>query len=196
MSIDLTALPIRAATPMPQRAGGMQASALGGAILQVDRMGDRWSFQFETPQMKLEPDGRLWQALFDQAEGAGAIVRVKQPGFVVGTPGTPVVASNTAAGRSVPLSGLTAGYPVKAGQWLSIIHAGRSYLDKVVADVTASGGGTATVTLKNLIRTPLSAGDVVALAAPVIEGVISGDYNAPWPSNRLAAFSFTVTEVR
>jgi len=196
MSIDLTALPIRAATPMPYRAGGVQASALGGAILQVDRMGDRWSFQFETPMMQLEPDGRQWQALFDQAERAGAIVRVVQPGFVAIAPGAPIVAADTALGRAIPLSGLTPAYPIRAGQWLSIISGGRRYLDKAVAEVVADSAGLATVTIKNLIRAPLSAGDVVELAVPKIEGVISGDFNAPWPSNRLSSFSFTVTEVR
>jgi hypothetical protein len=196
MSIDLTGLPIRTATPMPYRVGGVQAAALGGAILQVDRMGDRWMVTFETRQMMLEPDGRIWQALFDQAEAQGAIVPIKQPGFVVGVPGAPVVAANTASGRSIQLSGLTIGYTIKAGQWLSVAHAGRSYLDKAVADVTANGAGHATVVIKNLIRTPLIAGDVVKLAAPVIEGVISGDYTAPWPSSRLASFNFTVTEIR
>jgi hypothetical protein len=145
--------------------------------------------------MAIEPDGRRWGALIDLAQRRGALLRIKQPGFDVGSPGYAVtVAANTAAGRTVPLAGVQPGYEFRLGQWVSLVVEGRRYLDKLAAPTSAAGDGTAMIELTNLLRAPLSAGDAVEVAFPKIEGSIDGDVGGAWERSRNTAFSFTVME--
>ncbi|HEX8412396.1 MAG TPA: hypothetical protein VF637_00715 [Sphingomicrobium sp.] len=193
-SVDLTGLRINSATPMPVTFGGIQRPATGGAVTRIRRMGSRWAFTFTTPPMRIDPDYRLWSAQFDRAEDDGALIHINLPGFSVGTPGTPTVATTTATGRSIPLTGLTAGYVIRAGQWVSFIVGGKRYLDRIAQQVTASAGGTATITIKNLIRVSIPAGTVAELAVPKIEGSLEYESPPTWSVDRFAAFAFTITE--
>lgn len=193
MSIDLTGLRFRTAEPQPFRLGGVQRGALGGAQT-ISRLGDRWMIQVETPPMPIEPDGRRWAVLLDQAVREGALLRVRQPGFANAAIGTPVVASATTSGRSVPVAGLVRDTVVLAGQWVSIVVGGRRYLDKVRAQAVAASDGTCALLLVNLLRVALPVGAAIELAAPKIEGSIDGDVGGGWESNRLTSFNFTVTE--
>jgi hypothetical protein len=113
-------------------------------------------------------------------------------------PGSPVVSSSTASGRSLPLSGLTPFYPIRRGQWLSIVQGGVRYLDRVTIAATASSSGTATVAIENLLRVPVSAGAQVELAAPKIEGLLELTADPQWSvDDQLTAFfQFTVTEAK
>ncbi len=193
MSIDFTGLPIRASVMSRQRFGGKLQGALGGPVQHIDRAGDRYSQAIETPPMRVQPDAREWHAKLLTAEKEGGLFRISQPNFDVGNPGSPVVAAATPAGTSVPVSGLTPGYTVRGGQWLSIVHAGRRYVDQARAAVSADGGGNVVIVLQNLLRVPLSAGDVVELAAPKIEGSIEG-VPLDLPVTRTTSFSFRVDE--
>lgn len=144
--------------------------------------------------MPIEPDGRVWGALLDDALRNGALLPIAQPDFVVGAPGAPVVGATTVSGRAVPVTGLTAGYTVRKGQWLSLVVAGQRFADRAAVAATASGGGAATLTLTNLLRKPVPAGTVVELAVPKIEGSIDGDFGGAWELDRFTSFAFTITE--
>jgi hypothetical protein len=193
MSIDLTALEIFDCDPIPMNQGGIIRSPLGAAQ-RIDRMGSHWAFRFQSVPIDMEPDGRLFSALFDRAEREGGIFRIRQPNLNVGAPGLPVIAADTPLGRSLPLAGLTPGYPIRAGQWLSVIVDGQRYLDRVMEQVIAESDGTATVEIKYLIRAPMYEDDVVELAVPKIEGSLMGGYGGGWASDRTTSFSFTVEE--
>lgn len=193
-SVDLTGLPIRSASPALVDFGGMITPALGGPVQRIDRLGSRWAWTFETRPMAIEPDGRRWAALYALAKKNGALIPVKQPNLPIGSPGNTVVTTNTAAGKVVPVSGGAPGYPVRQGQWLSIVRAGQRYLDMVAADVALDLGGGNFVSIVNLLRTPIVTGDAVELAAPKIEGWIDGPASWPLESSRLTAFTFTVVE--
>lgn len=185
MSIDLTGdpawpgwpvrrgspLPIVKAAVMPFRLGGVVRGALGGSQI-INRLGDRWQMAIETATLDWEPEGRRWASLIERAEREGGLFRLPQPGTRLYSAGAVTVAAATAAGRSLPVTGLTPGAVVLAGQWLSIIVAGRRYADKVTAQAVASSGGAATLGLANLLRAPVPAGSVVELAVPKIEGAI------------------------
>lgn len=194
MSIDLTGLPIAAAVPMVADFGGMLTPGLGGPVQRIDRLGTRWKWKVSTPPMRVEPDGRQWAAQLARARVEGALLPISQPDMPVVAFGTPVVASATAAGRLVPLSGLTAGVTIVAGRWLSIVHAGQRYLDQVAAQVIAASDGTATVRLQNLIRVALAANDAVELAVPKIEGWVTGFDSWTLDNKRMTAFEITVEE--
>lgn len=192
MSVDLTGLKINGDEIMPVSLGGV-IEGLASDEYQ-ERMGDRWAAQVSTPAMRIEPDGRRWAARLLRARREGAIVEIHQPGFNVGTPGTPVVASNTPSGKAIPISGLTPYYPIREGQWLNYIIAGQHYLDQVTAEVVANGAGLATVSIQNLLRVPLTAGATIVLARPCIEGLIKGDFSIPRSVDRITSFSFLIAE--
>jgi hypothetical protein len=192
-AVDFTGLlRINGAVPFAVTMGNVQSAPAGS--FHTDRLGDRWGFEFTTPVVRLEPEGGRLQAMFDDAEKRGGIFPVEQPDFDVGAPGLPVIASDTASGKLVPLSGLTPGYPIRQRQWLSFVVDGQRYLDRVMEQVIADADGEATVRIKNLLRAPLTAGDTVELAPARIEGAVAFTSAPPWDLNRMTSFSFTVTE--
>lgn len=195
-SIDLTELPIASAVPEPYAFSGWRKPGLGGSLAYEARPGDRWMMAVRTPMMAVEPDWRKWSALFDDAERLGGIVVIPQPGLDVGASGSPLVASATASGRTVPLDGLTPHYAIKAGQWVSIQHSGQWYADRAAEQVIANSSGQATIRLRNLIRTPLSDGDVVELGKPVMEGAIEVTSRPPLDVERVTAIEFVLTEFK
>lgn len=193
MSVDLSALPLRRMAPMPVRPGGRVASPLNGATTFIDRLGARWSFECQTPPMPLEPDGRRWAARLMEASRLGGRIRIAQPGFNTSAPGTPVVASATAAGRLVPLSGVQPGYAFREGQWVSIIIGGQRYADQIAEQAIASTSGTVTIRLQNLLRKPLAGGETVEVLA-VVEGAIQLSDGWNVDNDEVVSFSFTITE--
>jgi hypothetical protein len=192
--VDLTAMRLVSATPMPVIFGQSQRPSSGGQAFRVDRLGNRWAFMCTTPPMPIEPDGRIWQTEFNLAERFGGTVRIKQPNFVAGPLGNPTVAADTASGRTVPLTGLTPSSVIRRGQFVSIVSDGRRYLDRVTEQVVADSGGEAEITTLFLLRVPLSEGDVVELGQPKIEGTIDITTPFDWSRNRLTSCAFTITE--
>jgi len=101
-------------------------------------------------------------------------VRVKLPLLHdQGAPGSPVTTSAT--GRTLVLSGLTPGYVIEEGYWLSLVKSGQHFLHSVGVGATADGVGTATIELNELLRDSFAAGTVVNLEEPQVEGLLEGD---------------------
>ena len=194
MSIDLSGLPIASAVPSLIEFGGVLTPSLGGPSQHVDRLGNRWAMQYQTAPMALEPDGRRWAAKLTLAKRQGALLKVSPPNFDPIGPGSPTVAATTLSGRSVPIAGMTRNHPIRSGQWMSIVHGARRYLDMIVADTASAPDGTAMLTIANLLRVPLAVGDLVELGRPMIEGNIGGVFSWPWQNNRLTVFAFTIEE--
>jgi len=196
MTIDLSDLPNRNLTIKPLDFGGLMDSSLGGASLYLDRLGARYTADIVSGTMFWEPHGRQWASLLLRGRREGAIIPIDQPGLAIGAPGAPVVSAATGSGRDIPISGLTAGYTIRCGQWLNYIIGGRRYLDQATADVTASGGGAATVNIQNLLRVPLTAGATIDLTTPCIQGFVAGDFPLDYPLDRTVSFSFSISETR
>lgn len=195
MSIDLTDLLLVNAVPTPFNGAAVQKPQYGSAF-RIDRLGSRWAIQMTTPPMDIEPDWRMLSARFDDAERVGGLFAIPQPGFDVGTPGAPVIATNTAAGRLVPLTGLTPRYEIRSGQWVSFVVGGQRYCDRIAERVVADAAGLALIRLRNLIRKPLTAGDVAELARPKIEGIVEITSYPPLSSEQTTSIEFTVTEAQ
>lgn len=194
MSVDLTALPIAEAVPIPFRMSGVMRSPLG-ASQRILRLGSRWSLQVTTPPMVIEPTGRQWAARLAMALDDGALVRVRQPSRRSGMPAAGVtVGAAVAAGRAVRLVGLPANYSFGGGEWISFVVGGQRYLDQLRGSYQADGSGEALIGLVNLIREPIPAGAIAEVAEPKIEGTIEGDFGGAWGRNRLTSFSFMITE--
>jgi hypothetical protein len=194
MSIDLTELRISGDDILPLDFGGLLQGPLGGPADRLERQGDRYSANVATPRMYIEPDGRRWSARLLRARKEGGIVAIHQPDLKVGAPGTPSVATATASGRSIPVQGLNRNYVIREGQWLNYIVGGLRYLDQAREEVIADASGNATITLQNLIRTPLTAGAVIDLATPCMEGWIEGDFSIPRATDRITSYTFTISE--
>lgn len=103
----------------------------------------------------------------------------------VGNPGSPLVSATVVSGMTLPLKGMAAGYPIKAGQFLSIIRSGRRYVHIFANDAVVGGGGTISAAIWPMLRVSLSANDVVEIAQPKIEGWLDGNFEwevltIPW----------------
>jgi len=194
--IDLTDLELTGGTtPRLLDWGGELVPPFGGVTQRLDRLGSRHSVDCVAPARAMEPNGRLWIARLKRAKREGAIIAFPQVGFDPGNPGTPVVAAAVTAGNTVPLSGLTSGYRLHEGQWLTIFHAGRRYLYSINTEIVGTSSGTATIQVTPFLRTQLSQGDVINLSEPEMEGWLAGDEFAWSPdTDRTVSLKFTVTE--
>lgn len=195
-SVDLTSLDFEEAVLAPMQFGRVLRPQTGGALQRIDRLGNRWMITCRTPVMPIEPEGRLVAQMLDRAVRDGGIVRVRQPNFDPGAPGTPLVNGAVSSGREVDIDGLTPNYPIKAWQPISFVTGGVRYFDRVESQVIANSSGQATITLYNLLRAPLADNATVELGMPRIEGVVELLSPAPWPKDRLTYFEFTVTETK
>lgn len=192
--VDLTRLRFADCSPIPLLFGTVIKPPQGGAYEAVDRLGDRWAMHFVTRPMAMEPDGRSIAADLTQALKLGGMARVAPPNLPAVDYGSPTVASDTAAGKSVPITGGTPGRPFRKGQWVSLVVDGQRYLDRLTADGWLNGSGAGTLSIANLLRVPLTMGDAVELTAPRIEGTIEGGFAERWIKTRLVYYEFTIEE--
>lgn len=183
-------------SPVPVDFGGVERSPTGGAAQRVLGRGNRWSMEFVMPPLEHNANGRTWAARLSRAVQLGARIEVPLTAGNQGNPGTSVVVDGAGqTGTTLNVRGLTAGWAGLEGYWLSIVKDGRHHLHMLAANVTASGGGTAALTLNEALRVPFADGAAVHLAAPKIEGFLVGDPRG-WTVNvmRHVGLSFAIEE--
>lgn len=147
------------------------SSAFGGGDIREARLGARYAAAFTLPPMTYA-EAMAWTDL--EAEVDTVRMRIRQPDFVnTSGAGTPLVDGAGQAGNSITLKGLGAGYTVKKGQFLSVTTGGRLYLYRSKSEVTASGAGGVSVSLRTVLRWPHANNDPVELVTPSIEGFVS-----------------------
>src|SRR3546814_15342846 len=94
--------------------------------------------------MRSEPDGRIYASKLRRALQQGAIFSWPQDQFTVGTVGTPLVNGAGQTGSTLVLDGFAASYPVREGNFFSILHGGRYYLHRASPATTPNGAGQRT----------------------------------------------------
>lgn len=159
----------------------------------IPRKGGRFTVGFTFGPYSPD-EGRVMVSRLIAGKQGGA--RVKLPLLHdQGAPGSPVTV--TATGRTLSLSGLTPGYVILEGYWLSLVKAGQHFLHSVGVGATANGSGVATIELNELLRDTFTAGTVVNLAEPQVEGLLVGD-DWSWgvDVNRVFPIEFTLKETR
>jgi hypothetical protein len=109
-----------------------------------------------------------------------------------GSPGSPVV--QTASGRTLAITGLTPSYSIQEGYWLSLVKSGQHFLHNVGVGAVANGSGNATIELNELLRDTFTAGTVINLAVPQVEGLLADDFSFDVDVNRVIPISFTLKE--
>ena len=92
---------------------------------------------------------------------------------------------------TISLKGLTAGYVLKAGQFISVVKAGKRYLHQVYEAATASGGGLANAKITPALRVPLTGNEIVEIAEPTIEGFLQSS-SAEWTTDFQQTITLTV----
>lgn len=189
---------LQSANPMPLDYGSWQAPAMGGVITRLDRLGNRFAIACTTPRLKPEPDGRIWVSRLLQAVGGVVRIAFPQVGLSIGAPGAPLVDGANQAGSSLKMKQLAAGYDVREGQFFNIVDpAGANYLHQATADIVADGSGGLTIPIYPMLRISPADASPVNLAAPVIEGQLSGN-DKGWTLERAGVdgLQFTITELK
>jgi hypothetical protein len=168
------------ATPALLTFGGILRPPLGGKLLKLDRMGDRFRIDVSYPPLDTDT-GRIFVSRLLQGKREG--IRLPYPLLSVdqGSPGSPRVNGAGQSGRTIDLDGFNPGYVAREGFWLSIVNAaGQHYLHNVRADTTANGSGVMTdLPIEPMLRVAFADNAVVNFAVPMIEGLVLGE-EAEW----------------
>jgi hypothetical protein len=143
-----------------------------GPRQRVSRLGDRWKLDVTCRPLPYTQAVGVVAALV-QGTSQRVVVPVQQPGLTIGTPGSPVAASAASGGTTISASGFTASYAIQAGQYCSVVHGGKRFLHIITSATTATAGGAATLSVWPMLRTPITAGDVLEFASPKIEGFLA-----------------------
>ena len=165
--------------------------AVGGDEQEIRRKGSKYALTFSMPVMAYV-QSMEWGDL--QAEGETVVMRVYQPGLVIGTPGTPLVKGGSQIGSSLLIDGLTPGYVIRKDQFLSVIIGGQRFLYRARSLIAANGSGEAIVPLRTLLRRPPTDNAVVEIAQPMIEGFSKDVSIVEVGVDRLVRLQFTVRE--
>ena len=112
--------------------------------------------------------------------------------------GSPVIDGADQAGRVLSMRGLTPGYDLAKGFWMSIEDTtGQHYLHNVFVGGVVAGDGKVAITLGEHLRIPFADGATVHLDQPMIEGDIAGNEQS-WQltrGNRVTGIQFTIEEM-
>lgn len=160
----------------------------------IPRKGGRYTVAFTFGPYTPE-NGRVMVARLIAGKQGG--VRVKLPLLhSQGTPGTPLLNGAVTTGRTIAIDGLTPGYVIQEGFWLSLVKSGQHFLHSVGVGATANGSGQATIELNELLRDSFADNTVVNLAEPQVEGLLPGDWSWGVDVNRVFPIEFSLKEVR
>lgn len=195
MSVSLPSDPyFVSCTPRLVSSGNDLTSPVGQAVQRIFRLGDKFAADIVMPPM-VRATADKWFSKLMQGMRSTVVFDWPLPDAGVGTPGAPLVNGAGQIGTSLTLDGFTALYPIKDGQFFSIVQSGRRYLHMVTADVTASGDGQATVSFLPMLRISPSDNAVVEFAQPKIEGLIQADdLRFPIGVDHIVALTFSITE--
>jgi len=165
-----------------------------GPTSRIRRIGSRWSIDFELPPMGYV-DAMAWVAALTSAEADTVMLKVPQPDFDVGAPGSPLVNGGSQLGATLDLDGFHPGYIARAGQWFNLTVSSRTYLYQVATTQVAVLDAMANMAISPMIRRSPADNAAVEFANPMIEGFLSGRETG-WTVDvaRTVGLAFTVTE--
>lgn len=190
------------AEPVPQRWtpraldwGGELVPPLGGETQRLNRLGDRFAIEVTLTPTQDAALALAYVSRLRRARREGARLPFPQLNLAVGSPGDVRVDGAGQAGSWLAVRGATAGYAFREGQFFSLVSDGRRHLHSVAAAATASAAGLALLAIEPMLRVSPSDGDVVEVAAPMIEGFVGGNEQG-WTVDiaGTVGLSFTLTE--
>jgi hypothetical protein len=169
---------------------------LGRAQQRIQRLGDKWTFQFACRPL-----------MYNQAIGVTTLLTgglsqkirsyFPQPFVNTSGAGSSITFANAsgASGTTVAMTGFTPGYTVVIGQFFNVVTNGVANLYQVTGNVTADSSGHASVSFQPMLKAPPNSGDHIEFANPVIEGFVQGS-SQQWQLSRVQSvgFSFAISE--
>lgn len=149
-------------------------SPYNGETTTIERTGARIVCSLDFNNQSEVDRGRV-EAVFAQLRGRAnrlALYNFKRPRPKGTAQGSCLLTTTVAAGaNSLVLNSMAANATLLAGDWLGI----GGQMRMVVADVTASGTGTATVAIEPPLRTGVSSGATVLFEKPTALFILDGD---------------------
>ncbi|HQS95093.1 MAG: hypothetical protein B7X90_01755 [Novosphingobium sp. 17-62-19] len=170
-------------------------TARGNLAGRVVTPGGRFAITIEFPTMEYESAMEL-QSLLVSAKSEG--LRMAMPlGGNLQAGGAGAVDGSGAAGTTLPVKGLTPGAMIRQGYWATVIDAeGNHCLHKIAAPVRVGADGKANLAVNFPLRTLLADNDVVLLARPLIEGLITTEVNWQIPPEKyVTGLGFRIEEM-
>jgi hypothetical protein len=171
-------------------------SAFGTNRQHFIRLGRHWRFDV-TLQTMLQTKANEWILL--NTETDSVLWDIPQGSLINGTEGTPVVNGASQVGTTLDVDGLTPGFVIPQGAFISVITSSRRYVYQVRTSVTASTSsptGQAAIAINPPLRVSPGDGDTVEIESPKVEGYVdfSGKTYTRRSDNLVRGFSFTVAE--
>lgn len=144
----------------------------GAAVQRINRAGSRYRVALGFPPMA-PATAAEFLACWQQGKRNGLKVAYPLLGQSQSGAGAPVVDGANPTGTTLPMRGLTPGYPVRKGMPLTLVDAdGNGYLHFAGSAGRADGAGDLEIELTVPIRAPLADGATIRLAKPTVEGVV------------------------
>jgi hypothetical protein len=167
------------------------ASAFGTNRQRFVRLGRHWRFSVTLPLLTQE-QALSWSVLDSDTDTM--VWSIPQGGLQAAGEGTPRVAGASQLGTTLDVDGLTVGYVVKQGAFISVTTSSRRYVYQVTAQATADGTGAAALSIQPPLRVSPADNDVVEIAAPKVEGLASRQPVSFGVLHRVSGLSFTIEE--
>lgn len=175
--------------------GGNLTPFLGGPEQRINRLGTRFGVRYTMPPLE-GADARAFVARLVRGRFDRVLMPWPVTDFDPGDPGNPTINANYSGGSAIVLEGLDVSYTILEGQFFSIVHAGRRYMHMSTGNASPDGSGVVVMSIFPPLRTAVSIGDVVEIASPMIEGMVSPGDELGWQYALTSdtAISFSVVE--
>lgn len=185
------------AQPFLVDAGGYLTPFLGGPVQRINRLGMRFGVRFVMPELDGE-EARAYVARLLRGRADRVVIPWPQTIYSDDDPGNASMLGNVAGGTAISVKGLNPSYAFAEGQFFSVIHGGRRYVYMTTSTAQVGIGGTAALSIWPPLRTPLSVNDVVEVAEPMIEGLVSPGDELVWQQaiDLTSVIEFSVVEGR
>lgn len=197
MAITLPTDPApREASPLVLKFGGVLTPFMGGEVQTIGRLGTRLALRVAMPPLR-GVVARQFQARLPRGMEERVILPWPLLDFEPGTPPAPAI-NATSNGTAMSVKGLGSGFVLYEGQPVSVVSGGRRYMHIVIGNAAANGSGIAAVGIWPPTRIPYAVNDVVEIAEPKIEGLVSPGDEMSWAYalEHTMGFSFTVVETK
>lgn len=175
--------------PRPNR----NSSATGTNTQHFVRLGRHWRFDVSLHAM-IQAKAAEWVDLENETDTL--LWNIPQGDLVADNEGSPRVAGGSQTGSSLDVDGITIGFVIPQGAFISIITNSRRYVYKVRAAVTADGTGAATLSIIPPLRLSPLNNDVVEISDPKVEGLVdfAGFPHARRRDNIVPSVAFAIEE--
>lgn len=195
MSVFIPWTRINDLTIRPRLFSGNQEGSLGGADLQIPRMGDRFVVDVSTSQLRQDLESRHLIALLMEATTADARIELRMPNRPKPIGSGIVVDGAGQTGSTLNVRGLFRQTEIVHGRFFSVVHGGVHFVYMTRGRVVADANGKAAVPVWPMLRFITVDGEDALFDQPMIEGQLVGfDKGAGFERNRTKPLAFSIQE--